>query len=108
MNINSASTLDLTPLVVATQTLDNSGSSADQSMSFSFSKTVSSSNTFSHTSGRTVDASVSVKASFADIVENEVTLSVQKTEEWTYGGSNTRTYSFEATNSINVPAGKIY
>jgi hypothetical protein len=77
-------------------------------MTFSYSKTIESTSTFEQTTGIKVgvDVSVSVKVPFVE--STDVTVSTEVSHDWTYGGDNSVSYTFEADSPLTVPAGKTY
>lgn len=118
---------NLPDLVASSQTLDNRNSDIEQSMSFTFSKTLTTTKSWSHTSGYsfgrevgtsiTKGASVEVGTEFMGVsvsatVSMEETKSVTKSESWSsedsYGGETSEEESWSATSNVVVPAGKIY
>jgi len=60
----------------------------DQTLSFSFSQTIGSSNTFEHSTGFEVGASVEVECKLPLLGGSTVTLSSSFSQSWTYGGEN--------------------
>lgn len=107
------------PLVVSSQTLDNRNSSVDQEMSFTFSKTVSVSSHWEHSSGfsfgkevgRSISESSTVSASagvsffgFSASVGYEktkersasVSFSTERSSERSYGGELSHEETWEA------------
>jgi len=125
--IDETKFIDAPPLSVAVQVLDNRAGTIDQSMSFSFTKTVARVDSFEHSEGfsfgRTVGTSVTTGAevevgteyagvSVSASVSTEETKSVEETEERsvsnTYGGETSTEESFTAESIVAVPAGKVY
>jgi len=118
---------NLPDLVASSQTLDNRNSDIEQSMSFTFSKTITTTRSWSHTSGYTfgrevgtsimTGASVEVGTEYMGVsvsasVTVEETKSLTKSESWSsedsYGGENSEEETWSATSNVVVPAGKIY
>ena len=83
--IDASSLLELEPMVVATQYLDNRGSSVDQTIAFSFTKSITHTNTFTHAHGFEVGVSVSVKAKIPFVGSSDVEVSTSTSHNWEYG-----------------------
>lgn len=100
--------LDLNPLVVATQWLDNRESAVDQTIAFSFTQSITHSNTFSHSHGFEVGVSVTVEAGLPFVAKSEVEVSASTSHNWEYGSENSETSEFSAESPVTVPPGKVY
>lgn len=106
--INKAALTELSPLVVATQLLDNSHSSADQQMSFEFSRTLSHTNTFSHEHGFSVGVTVGVTAKIPFVGSTSIEVSAETSHNWSYGTENSKETTFSVSTPLTVPAGRVY
>ena len=77
-------------------------------MSFEFTKSVSTTSTFTQTTGVTVGVSVSAKVDIPFVGDSEVEVSTEVSQDWEYGSENQVAFTFEADSPLVVPAGAVY
>jgi hypothetical protein len=104
----AADTVELKPMAVATQVLNNKNSEAEQTIAFSFEKTISKGNTYSHEHGFKVGGKVSIKTGVPFFAEADVEVSTEQANNWSMGEDNTEAVRFMAESPIVVPPGKVY
>lgn len=107
-DIDASSLLDLDPMVVATQWLDNRNSAVDQTVSFSFTKSITHANTFTHSTGFEVGLTVGVEANIPFVGSTDIEVSTSTSQNWEYGSENSETSEFTAESPLTVPPGKVY
>lgn len=107
-NIDQAKVLSTVPEIIATETYDNSKSNTPLKSTFSFTKEVSNTSTFSHEHGFQIQVGVETKftVGIPFLAENETTVKfdASTTNTWNFGEENTTTQSYTRASNVEVPA----